>query len=486
MVYLVPLDKAARPDYVIAMQNAILHVQAFYHEQTPNGYTFSVHTPVVEVYRTAHPTDFYSTGQNGDTFGFWRSVLDDGFSLTGGGFNDPDNRWIFYIDAPGGCGQLAGAGGAGVAVIAQHDLRGLTGQSNIPPCPGEPPDGRGVCRYVGGLAHELGHAFDLPHPPGCDQGNQTLCGNIEYNSLMYFGYSLFPNTYLLEQDRVSLMSTGFFAPFNLGTPGANFCSSMTAQSPNPIDRPSYFVRWNYKDFLTREPDESGAEFWTNPITQCGWDVGCVDAKRVHTSAAFFLSIEFQETGYLAYRTHKAAYGNLPGKPVPLGFSEFTADSRRIAQGVVVNAPGWRELLESNKQTYFDGFAGDPRFAVAYPQSMTPAQFVDALNANAGQVLSADERDALIGGLTDGTLTRARVLRAVAEDADTQRREFSRAFVLTQYFGYLRRDPDAAPDADFSGYNFWLGKLEEFDGNFVAAEMVKAFITSDEYRHRFGQ
>ena len=88
-------------------------------------------------------------------------------------------------------------------------------------------------------------------------------------------------------------------------------------------------------------------------------------------------------------------------------------------------------------------------------------------------------------MTNGTLTRAQVLRAVAEDADTQRQEFNRAFVLMQYFGYLGRDPDAAPDADFDGYNFWLGKLDEFGGNWRAAEMVKAFVSSIEYRKRFG-
>ena len=49
----------------------------------------------------------------------------------------------------------------------------------------------------------------------------------------------------------------------------------------------------------------------------------------------------------------------------------------------------------------------------------------------------------------------------------------------EYFGYLRRDPDTA------GFNFWLNKLNAFGGNFIAAEMVKAFITSNEYRQRFG-
>jgi hypothetical protein len=208
-------------------------------------------------------------------------------------------------------------------------------------------------------------------------------------------------------------------------------------------------------------------------------------KRVDTSAAFFLSIEFQETGYLVYRTYKAAYGNMPGKPVPLKLSEFTPGTQAIGQGVVVNALGWQELLETNKQNFFNGFVGDPRFVAAFPASMNATQFVDTLNTNAGQVLSAAERDTLINGLNGGALTRAQVLRAVAEDADMQRQEFNRAFVLMQYFGYLRRDPNAAPDADFVGYNFWLGKLDEFNGNWRAAEMVKAFVSSIEYRQRFG-
>jgi len=65
-------------------------------------------------------------------------------------------------------------------------------------------------------------------------------------------------------------------------------------------------------------------------------------------------------------------------------------------------------------------------------------------------------------------------------------EFNRAFVLMQFFGYLRRNPNDAPDADYSGYDFWLTKLNQFNGNFQGAEMVKAFITSAEYRQRFGK
>jgi hypothetical protein len=81
--------------------------------------------------------------------------------------------------------------------------------------------------------------------------------------------------------------------------------------------------------------------------------------------------------------------------------------------------------------------------------------------------------------------RAQVLRSVAEDPDLNSAEFNRAFVLMQFFGYLRRNPNDAPDSDYTGYDFWLTKLNQFNGNFVNADMVKAFINSSEYRQRFG-
>jgi hypothetical protein len=258
------------------------------------------------------------------------------------------------------------------------------------------------------------------------------------------------------------------------------------RSSSAIDGSGFFVAQHYRDFLSREPDAPGLQFWTGGIDSCGADLGCREVKRIETSAAFFLSIEFNETGYLVYRAHKAAYGNMPGAPVPLTLGEFTPDTTGLGQNVVVNSAGWEAQLETNKQNYFNAFVARTRFAAGYPASMTAAQFVDTLNANAGQVLSAAERDALVQGLDGGTRTRAQVLRAVAEDADTQRQEFNRAFVLMQYFGYLRRDPDSGPDTDFNGYNFWLSKLDEFRGDWRAAEMVKAFVSSAEYRKRFGQ
>ena len=257
---------------------------------------------------------------------------------------------------------------------------------------------------------------------------------------------------------------------------------------NPSDDAGFVVRQHYIDFLNREPDTAGFNFWVNELTSCGGNAGCLEAKRVNVSAAFFLSIEFQETGYLVYRFYKSAFGNLPGAPVPVTFNDLLRDTQRIGQGVQVNVGAWRSQLEANKQAFAIAFVQRADFLAAFPNSMTAVDFVTQLNTRAGGVLSAAEQTTLInilGTAPSDVIHRAQVLRAVAEDADLKNAEFNKAFVLMQYFGYLRRNPNDAPDADFSGFNFWLTKLNDFNGDFVHAEMVKAFITSIEYRQRFG-
>jgi hypothetical protein len=269
---------------------------------------------------------------------------------------------------------------------------------------------------------------------------------------------------------------------------------------NPIDQPDLFVRQHYLDFLNRQPDQSGWDFWTNQITSCGTNPQCVEVRRIDVSASFFLSIEFQNNGYLVERFYKVAYGDAPGNStfggvhqisVPrVRFDEFLQGTQRIGQNVIVLAPGWEQLLESNKLAYALEFVQTPRFINAFPTTMTPAQFVDQLNQRAGLALSASESLTainLFGGAANTTNTthRAQALRLVAEDTDLYNSEYNRAFVLAEYFGYLRRNPDDAPDSDYTGYDFWLTKLNQFNGNYINAEMVKAFLSSIEYRQRFG-
>ena len=260
-----------------------------------------------------------------------------------------------------------------------------------------------------------------------------------------------------------------------GQAGADFVAAASA-----IDAAQFFVAQHYRDFLAREPDQSGLDFWARGIDACGADPACREVRRVNTSAAFFLSIEFQETGYLVYKTHKASFGNIEAGPVPVNFQQLIAGTQRIGRNVVVNQGDWRAQLDANKRAFFIEWVQRPDFLARYPESMPAAEFVGLLDANAGSPLTAAERDALAAQLAaDNTAGgRAAALRQLAENAELSRREFNRAFVLMQYFGYLRRDPDDA------GFNFWLAKLEQFGGDYIAAEMVKAFVTSVEYRQRF--
>lgn len=272
--------------------------------------------------------------------------------------------------------------------------------------------------------------------------------------------------------------------------------------PNPIDIAANLVIQHYRDFLNREADPDGKTFWTNQITSCGANVQCIEVARINVSASFFLSIEFQQTGYLVERMYKSAYGDateMSTFPSPhqlavpiIRFDEFLRDTQRIGQGVIVLAPGWEQLLESNKQAYAVEFVQTARFVTAFRTTMTPAEFVDQLNTRAGNVLSETERTTTIdlfngAANSSNTTARAQAVRQVAEDSDLYNAEFNRAFVLAEYFGYLRRNPNDAPEAtgDYTGYDFWLTKLNQFNGNYISAEMVKAFLSSIEYRQRFG-
>jgi hypothetical protein len=144
--------------------------------------------------------------------------------------------------------------------------------------------------------------------------------------------------------------------------------------------------------------------------------------------------------------------------------------------VIVGSANWAQRLAANKQAFIAAWVGRPDFRAAY-DGLSSSQYVDALISHTGVDFSPSEREALVSSLASG-VTRAEVLGSIVEDGRFVSAKRNEMFVMMQYFGYLRRDPDA------SGYAFWLHKLYEFGGNFEQAEMVKAFIVSGEYRNRF--
>jgi CSLREA domain-containing protein len=255
---------------------------------------------------------------------------------------------------------------------------------------------------------------------------------------------------------------------------------------NPIDDPTFFVQQQYRDFLGREPDITGLNFWVSQITSCGGDAACISAARVSVSAAFFLSIEFQETSGFVIRIQRVAFGRQSADAsTRVPYLEFMRETRQVGAGVIVGQPGFDTLLEANKQAYAQQIVNSPAFISRFP--ITPAAtYVDSLNASAAITPTAAERAAAIAAFgAGGTAGRVAALRSVADSNSLRQAELNSSFVLAEYYGYLRRNPTDAPDFNDAGYQFWLAKLNQFNGNFINAEMVKAFLLSSEYRQRFG-
>jgi hypothetical protein len=329
--------------------------------------------------------------------------------------------------------------------------------------------------------------FDNASPAGVDGlGHAQLFAPTSFSSgssVSHWNTVLFPNQ-LMEPDISGDLIHSVAVPADLT--GSQL--SDVGWAFNPIGDVNFFVRQHYLDFLNREPDTNGLAFWRDDVFGCGIDKTCIEVKRINVSAAFFLSIEFQQTGNLVYKMHKAGFGNLAGKPVAVRRADFIADTRTIGSTpaqVIVGQTNWEQQLEANKQAFALAFVQRAPFQTAHG-GQSAAAYVDSLFANVGATPTTPERQAALNAFgAGGTAGQAAALRSVAESNAVSSKTFNEAFVLMQYFGYLQRDPDAAPDSNFDGYNFWLGKLNQFNGNYLAAEMVKAFITSTEYTTRFG-
>ncbi len=272
------------------------------------------------------------------------------------------------------------------------------------------------------------------------------------------------------------------------------------QTTNVIDDAGTFVGTHYHDFLNRQADAGGQAFWTGQITSCGSDAPCIDGRRTSVSTAFFVSIEFQQTGYLVFRFYKETFTDSVGRPRGMPrYREFLRDTQEIGRGVVVGVGNWETQLETNKQDFAQRWVQKAEFIAEFPAGMTAAQFVDKLFLNSDVTPTTAERNAAIAAFGAGdTAGRAASLRSVADSGSVYNRQYNQAFVLIQYLGYLRRNPNDAPDTNYAGFDFWLAKMNQFSvagedvrneqvalARIKRAEMVRAFIVSTEYRGRFG-
>ena len=242
---------------------------------------------------------------------------------------------------------------------------------------------------------------------------------------------------------------------------AAFMANPTGVVANPLDTDLFFVRQQYVDFLNREPDMGGLNYWADQIGLCGTDALCLNNRRTDVSAAFFMEREFQLTGSFVYGLYKGSLGRNPQ------FAEFMPDRSKIGVG---------SQLDSSKQALADEWVARAEFRAQYPDSMSNTDFVNKLFDTAGLSGYSAERQSYIQALNSGS-TRSSVVRGVIESDAFTKKEYNQAFVVTQYFSYLRRDPDEA------GLAFWINVLNNKEPNNYKG-MVCSFVTSAEYQKRF--
>jgi hypothetical protein len=276
------------------------------------------------------------------------------------------------------------------------------------------------------------------------EGNETIAVTLSNARGATLGAASTANVSILDNDAVSTTS--------------------------PLDQTAFFVKQQYYDFLSREPDGTGFAGWQATINGCpggGFGNANPGCDRVHVSKSFYQSDEFQGRGYFAYRFYQVAFGRRPT------FAEFIPDI------IKVGGPQSPADEAASKAEFTEAFALRPEFTAKYdqPQFQSAQSYVNELERTAQVTLDPTFKASLVAALDDGTKTRDVVLRDIAETAVVQNRYFTEAFVAMQYFGYQRRDPDQA------SFLILVGQLNQ-DFN-LTRKMVFDFIFSDEYRVRFG-
>ena len=182
--------------------------------------------------------------------------------------------------------------------------------------------------------------------------------------------------------------------------------------------------------------------------------------------------QYQSWGQAVYRFYVASYGQMPR------YAEFLPDLETISRGITIDAPDEQAKLEDRMRKFADRWVERAKFKALY-KGMSDETYIDALARNAGIILEAGEREAIIDKLRHGAMTRGAVILNVVNNKAFVEKEETRSLVLLHYFGYFHRNPDDPPDNNWNGFNYWITEVEKSGDT---GRLARGFMASGEYEH----
>ncbi len=210
-----------------------------------------------------------------------------------------------------------------------------------------------------------------------------------------------------------------------------------------------FIMQQYRDFLTREADSTGLNYWGGEFTSGR-------QNRATMVKSSFDSNEFQGTIsplvrlYIAYLQRDPDYAGL----------QFQIGQRK----------GGRSLAQISQD-----FAQSPEFQAQYG-ALDNQQFVARVYQNVlGRVGDAAGVAFFKSQLDTGALTRGQMMLTFSESNEFQAQVNSRVYVVMIYAGMLRRESDLA------GRNFWIDVVNRGQ---APLDIINSFLVAPEYRARF--
>jgi hypothetical protein len=239
---------------------------------------------------------------------------------------------------------------------------------------------------------------------------------------------------------------------------------------NPVDDFRFFVNQQHLDLTGREADPAVVEKLTTQLSQCNGKVDCLRSRRVDVSSAVLLENDLPALGSFLNGLYTAGLGRRPK------FVEFESDRTALTNQ--------NTDVERSRAAFVQTFVQRAEFKRRYTQTMKSSEFVDSVLLSLVQNSSVDlaaMRAELIALADDPAAGRAAVLAKVIGQQSVIDAQYYHSFILSHYFGYLRRDPDE------SGYSTWLTfirnkPLRDAD---TARSVTCGFVNSAEYQERFG-